>query len=233
MARQRKFQLIILRQGLHEQNIQLIVAEAERQHVPLKFVSAEEIEAMAHGKTHGGILALCTPKPATPVERLMEQIKSGQRSVAMILLEGVDDAQNLGFTVRSAEALGIDAILLKKHLWDFDGTAVSRASSGAFERLPVVLVDQVDKIIPKFRQLGLQTWGCIANAKRTMYQVDLTQPTILAIGGEKRGLSAAVREQCEGFIKIPMLSEIGSLSLSHSASILMAEVMRQRIAEQA
>ena len=233
LARQRKFQLIMLRQGLHEQNIQLIVAEAERQNIPLKFVSAEEIDAMARGRTHGGVLALCASKPATPVEWLIEQIKSGQRSVALVLLEGVDDAQNLGYTIRSSEALGMDAVLLKKHLWDFDGTAVSRASSGVFERLPVVLIDQVDKIFPKFRQLGLQTLGCIANAKRTMYEVDLTQPTILAIGGEKRGLSAAVREQCDGFIKIPMLSEIGSLSLSHSASILMAEVMRQRILKQA
>jgi len=188
---------------------------------------------MAHGKTHGGVLALCTPKPPTQIEWLMEQIKSRQQSAALILLEGVDDAQNLGFTMRSAEALGIDAVLLKKHLWDCDGAAVSRASSGAFERLPIVLVDQVDKIISKFRQLGLQTLGCIANAKRTMYEVDLIQPTILAIGGEKRGLSAAMRELCDGFIKIPMLSEIGSLSLSHSASILMAEMMRQRIAEQA
>lgn len=229
LARQRKIQLILIRQGLHEESVQTLLREAGQQEIPLKWISAAEIDAMAHGKTHGGILALCTPKPPAAIDVILEQIKTSSHPLAFLLLEGVDDAQNLGFTLRSAEALGMDAVLLKKHLWDFDGAAVSRASSGAFERLPVSLIDQADKILPRLIGCGMRILGCIANAKRTLFEVDLTRPTILAIGGEKRGLSAAVREHCDGFIKIPMVSNIGSLSLSHSASILMAEVMRQRL----
>jgi 23S rRNA (guanosine2251-2'-O)-methyltransferase len=228
-ARQRKISLIIIRSGLHERQIQPILDEAEQQKVSLKYASRAELDAMAHGKTHGGVIALATPKPPLSLETMLEQVKKQHRSPAVLLLEGIDDNQNLGFTLRSAEAMGIDAVLLKKHLWDFDGAAVSRASSGAFERMPIALLDQVDRTLPRFKNPVLKLFGCIANAKRTMYDVDLTVPVILAIGGEKRGLSAAVRNHCDVFIKIPMASDIGSLSLSHSASVVMAEMMRQRI----
>jgi 23S rRNA (guanosine2251-2'-O)-methyltransferase len=228
-ARQRKISLIIIRSGLHAGQIQPILDEAEQQNISIKYASGAELDAMAHGKTHGGIIALATPKPPLSWEVVLERIKYQTRSPGLLLLEGIDDSQNLGFTLRSAEAMGIDAVLLKKHLWDFDGAAVSRASSGAFERMPIALLDQVDKTLPRFKNAGLKLFGCIANAKRTIYDADLTAPAILAIGGEKRGLSAAVRNHCDTFIKIPMAAEIGSLSLSHSASVVMAEMMRQRI----
>ena len=148
---------------------------------------------------------------------------------ALLLLEGVDDSQNLGFTLRTAEAFGLFAVVLKKHLWNFDSTAVSRASSGAYERLPLVLLDQAEKLLPKFKQAGLSIYGIIANAKRTMYEADLRQPVMVAVGGEKRGLSAAVRSCCDTFLGIPMIADVGSLSLSHAAGIIMAEIMRQRL----
>jgi len=228
-ARQRKISLIIIRSGLHAGQIQPILDEAEQQNISIKYASGAELDAMAHGKTHGGIIALATPKPPLSWEVVLERIKYQTRSPGLLLLEGIDDSQNFGFTLRSAEAMGIDAVLLKKHLWDFDGAAVSRASSGAFERMPIALLDQVDKTLPRFKNAGLKLFGCIANAKRTIYDADLTAPAILAIGGEKRGLSAAVRNHCDTFIKIPMATDIGSLSLSHSASVVMAEMMRQRI----
>ncbi len=228
-ARQRKFNLIIIRAGMHVASIQSLLEAATQQHIPVKYVPRAEIDTMARGKTHGGVLALATPRPITPIDTLMDELKGRRSDAALLLLEGVDDSQNLGFTIRSAEALGIAAILLKKHLWDFDGAAVSRASSGAFERLPIALFDQPEKILPRFKAMGFKIFGCIANAAKTMYEVDLRPPVILAIGGEKRGLSAAVRSYCSRFIKIPMMVNIGSLSLSHAASIVMAELVRQRL----
>lgn len=230
-ARQRKISLLVVREGLHRQPIESILRAAEGQHIPIKYVARPEIDAMAHGKTHGGIIALATPKPCLTVETLLKQLNTNYRipQPALLLLEGIDDSQNFGFTLRSAEALGIYAVLLKKHLWDFNSSAVSRASSGAYERMPIVLVDQIQKVLPKFKNHGFTVLGCIANSKRTIYDVDLTRSIILAIGGEKRGLSAMVRNYCDAFIKIPMISNLGSLSLSHASSIVMAEMMRQRL----
>ncbi len=232
-ARRRKITLLLIRSGLHLQQFDSILKEAEEQHVPVKYVSAAEIDAMAHGKTHGGVIALATPKPALDADRLFDQLKKLDHPAALLLLEGIDDSQNFGFTLRSAEATGMDAILLKKHLWDFDNNAVSRASSGAYERMSIVHLDQAEIVLLKFKRLGIIVLGCIANARKSLYEADLTQPFLLAIGGEKRGLSAGIRSLCDTFVKIPMMRSVGSLSLSHSASIIMAEAMRQRLLREA
>jgi 23S rRNA (guanosine2251-2'-O)-methyltransferase len=73
--------------------------------------------------------------------------------------------------------------------------------------------------------------GCLAGVKRILFSTDLTGATIIAIGGEKRGLSGAVRSICDGFVTIPTRGEASSLSLSHAAAIVLGEAMRQRLGE--
>lgn len=220
--------MLIIKQGLPEEKISELLAEAERQNIPVQRLPKNEIDAMAFGKTHGGILALCASKSPHRMEELIHHIDGVGVHPLLLLLEGVEDSQNLGYTLRSAEALGAHALLLKKHLWDFDETAVSRASSGSYERMPIVKIDRAVDELEILRRKGIKIWGCIANAKRTCYDVDLSAPVVLAVGGEKRGLSAAVREKCDGFLRIPMSANSTSLPLSHAASILLAEAMRQR-----
>jgi 23S rRNA (guanosine2251-2'-O)-methyltransferase len=145
----------------------------------------------------------------------------------LLLLEGVEDARNLGFTLRGAVAFGVHAVLIKKHLWDLDAVEVARPSSGAYERLPLAQVEDVETL-QRLRRAGIKLHGCIAGARQTMYEADLAGPTILAVGGEKRGLSGAVRSICDAFISIPTRDESTSLSLSHAGAALMAEAMRQR-----
>jgi len=226
--RRRRIQLLILKHGLPDAKIADLLLEAERQKIPVQRLLKPEIDAMAYGRTHGGVLALCSAKPPGSMDELHQLIETQASATLLLLLEGVEDTQNLGYTMRSAEALGVQAILLKKHLWDFDETAVSRSSSGAYERLPLIKIERGAEELKGLQKRGLKIWGCLANAKRTCYDMDLTQPCVLAIGGEKRGLSGAVRDRCDGFMKIPMRQGASSLSLSHAACILMGEAMRQR-----
>jgi tRNA G18 (ribose-2'-O)-methylase SpoU len=89
---------------------------------------------------------------------------------------------------------------------------------------------QIDEIAPlqRLRQRGVRLIGCLAGVKQTIFDANLTGPTILAIGGEKRGLSGAVRSICDQFVTIPTRPEAPSLSLSHAAAIVLGEAMRQR-----
>jgi 23S rRNA (guanosine2251-2'-O)-methyltransferase len=227
-ARQRKFRLILIKQNLNPARIRDVVAAAEEQAIPVKYVAAEELDAMTKGKSHGGLAAICTAKPKFEIDKLIELCKKLSEPAFLLLVEGTEDAQNLGYTLRSAEALGAHAVLLKKHVWNFDAVAVARASSGAFERMPLVQVENAEKELLPLQRLGIKFYGCIGGAKRTIYEVDLTGPVLLAIGGERRGLSGALREMCDSFVRIPMTAGAGSLSLSHAAAVVMAEVMRQR-----
>ena len=227
-ARHRKFQVILIRQGTHEEKVREILDTAAEMGVPIRHVDARELDALAHGSSHGGVIAICTAKPRADAAQLLEFLETITGPPLLLLLEGVDDARNLGFTLRSADAMGVHAVLIKKHLWDFDPIEVGRPSSGAYERLTLAQIDTVEPL-KQLQRNGLQLLGCIAGARRTMYETDLRRPTILAVGGEKRGLSGAVRDICDAFLTIPTVGpEASSLSLSHASGIVIAEAMRQR-----
>ena len=225
-ARQRRFQVVLVRHDAHEEKVRDVIGLAEQLNVPVRRVAPKELDTLAHGSTHGGVLAIVSEKPRTSPDELIDRIERMNEPPLLLLLEGVDDSRNLGFTLRTADAIGAHAVLIKKHLWDFDATEVARPSSGAYERLPLVQIDDVEPL-KQLQRRGLRLFGCVAGAKRTMYDVELSGPSILAIGGEKRGLSGAVREICDRFVTIPTRGG-ASLSMSHAASILLAEAMRQR-----
>lgn len=226
-ARRRRFQLVLVADNSRSEGIAQTVADAEALGVPVKRAPAAELDAMAHGRTHGGVIAICSARPPAPWEE-MEALLKNKASVLLLLIEGVEDARNLGFTLRSADALGVDAVLLKKHVWDFDPVEVSRSASGAWDSLPLFRVERAAAEIDALRKAGVHFWGCVPNARRSAWDADLKGKCCLAIGGEKRGLSAVVRERCDGFLTIPMRPGSTSLSLSHAAAVLLGEASRQR-----
>ncbi len=229
-ARKRRFEVILIRHDAHADKVQEVIDLAEQMSVPIRRVDAKELDNLAHGATHGGVVAICTPKQRTSVEDLIAQLDATREAPLLMLLEGVDDARNLGFTLRTADAVGVHAVLIKKHLWDFDETEVARPASGAYEKLTLV---QIDTVAPLrlLQARGVRLLGCIAGVNTALFDADLTGPTILAIGGEKRGLSGAVRDICDGFVTIPTKSGGSSLSLSHAGAIVMGEALRQRLAK--
>lgn len=226
-ARRRRIQMVLVKHDTPAAKIQDVLDAAAANNVPVKRVDGAELDAMAHGASHGGVLALVLPKPRWNGDDLLDCLRRLTTPPLLILLEGVDDARNLGFTIRTAEAVGCTAILIKKHLWDFDEAEVARSSSGAYERLPLVQFDDV-ALVRDVQKQGVLVYGCLAGVKRNLYDMDLKKPVLLAIGGEKRGLSGAMREICDQFITIPTIGGASSLSLSHAGAIVLGEAFRQR-----
>ena len=227
LAKRRRIQLVLVKHDAPATKIQDVVDAADANGVPVKRVDGRELDAMAHGASHGGVLAIVLPKPRWTGDDLLDAVRRMTAAPLLLMLEGVDDARNLGFTIRTAESLGCDAILVKKHLWDFDETEVARAASGGYERLPLVVFEGVD-LVRNLQKLGVVAYGCLAGVKRSVFDADLKGPTLLAIGGEKRGLSGAMRDCCDAFITIPTIGGASSLSLSHAGAIVLAEAFRQR-----
>ena len=170
-ARQRRFDVILIRHGIHEETVQEILELAGEMNVAVRYVDGREIDALAHGASHGGVIAVVSPKPRMTVEALLEMLSRQAEPALLLLLEGVDDARNLGFTLRSAEALGAQAVLIKKHLWDFDSVEVARPASGAYERLPLVQIDEI-KPVQQLQARGIKLVGCLAGVRQT-----ITTPT--------------------------------------------------------
>lgn len=222
--------MVLIRQGLRHEAAADVLALAERRGVAVRTVDRAELDALAHGGTHGGIAAICSARPLLSAGWLVDHVRRLREPALLLLLEGIEDARNLGFTLRTAEAMGAHAVLIKKHLWDLDATEIARPASGAYERLALVRVESVD-VVRELRKAGVHVVGCLARARRSIRQVDLRRATLLAVGGEKRGLSGAMRGQCDAFATIPTVGGASSLSLSHAAAIALAEVLRQRTEE--
>lgn len=234
-ARQRRFEVLLLSHGIHEDSVEDIILAAAEVTLPITYASREQLDSMAHGHSHGGVILVCSPKPRTTFDQLIALLDKAASERGepplLLLLEGIDDARNLGFTLRTAEAMGAHAVLVKKHLWDFDETEVSRPSSGAYERMPLVQFDTADSL-HELKRRRIRLYGCIAGVKRTIYGTDLRARggVCLAIGGEKRGLSGAVRRICDKFLTIPSVEGAASLSLSAAAAVVLGEARRQRLA---
>src|SRR3954469_12147655 len=160
-ARQRKFQVILVSHGAHMEKLQELLDLAAELNVPVKTVDRRELDAMAHGQTHGGVVALVSAKPRRTAEQLIDLIDTLRTPPLLLLIEGVEDARNLGFTLRSAEALGVHAVLIKKHLWDLDAIEIARPASGAYERLPLVQISDVEPL-EQLRKREIKLYGCLA-----------------------------------------------------------------------
>jgi len=210
-AGRRNFDALLVRQGIQDDSIRDLLDAAGSRGVTVRKVREEALDAQAHGKSHGGVVLLAEPLAPVPLP---------EQADFLLLLDGVDDGRNLGYALRTAEAFGVQGVILRRRAWDFDGGDVSRASSGAYERMPIVIGDEVPR--------GLALIGCMAGASKTIYDEELSRPLALAIGGEKRGLSAAVRDRCVSRVSIPTRAGSTSLSLTHAAAVAMAEVARQR-----
>ncbi len=222
-ARLRKFEIVLISEAVGEEKVAEVIRLAGECRVLVRRVPPLALEKMTHGKTHGGVVMTCTDRSPTPLEEILR----GTSSHLLLYLEGIEDVRTLGQILRSADALGVTGILVRKHKWDFDSGDLSRASSGSYEHLPFHRFEGTD-VIGRVRKEGIKVVGCIANVRRTIYEGEWDRPTMIAIGGEKRGLSGATREQCDQFLKIPTRAGAPSLTSGHAAAIVLAEAVRSR-----
>lgn len=225
-AGRRRFEELRLGRSADRFKLDDVLQAAQAKGVPVRRVEDEELGAQA--KSHGGVVAVVGPKPLTAAAELSAALERSRRAPLLVLLDGADDPRNLGYVLRTAEAFGADALLVRRRAWDLDETAVSRASSGAYERLPVVLVDRALSQLAELAPRGLTLVGCVPRARDSLYALDLKRPVILAVGGEKRGLSGEVREACGVLACVPTAGGPSSLSMTQAAAVVLGEAFRQR-----
>ncbi|MGB1719891.1 MAG: 23S rRNA (guanosine(2251)-2'-O)-methyltransferase RlmB, partial [Candidatus Latescibacterota bacterium] len=147
----------------------------------------------------------------------------------LVFLDQIQDPHNLGAIVRSAHAVGADAIVLPRRGACGLTAAAVKAAAGAAEHVPICQVDNIQKALQKVRALGVWTIGLDAQGDTDFTSVDYGRACALVVGSEGRGLRRMVGERCDFLVSIPMArSEVGSLNASVAAGIVLYEVHRQR-----
>jgi len=191
-------------------------------------VHPDDLDNLTSGKTHGGIVAVCSDRT---IPRLAESMKSIRDDGFYVFLEGIEDPYNFGYTIRSLFAAGADGVILPPRNWMGVAGLVARSSAGTSEKMPLFIAEPAE-VIPLFREKGYRAACAEIRDAVDLYEADLTLPLLLVIGGEKRGISRAVLSEADLNVRIGYHGDFrGSLSSAASAAVLAFEVGRQNAKE--
>jgi len=196
--------------------------------VPLQKVPRSELDRLTTGANHQGVAA---EVPDYAYARFDDLLKTAQDNpnALFLVLDYLQDPQNLGTLLRTAEATGVSGVILPERRAAGITPAVRNASSGAVEHLAVAQVVNLPRALDQLKEAGVWVAGLEDEPKALPYaKPDYTGRLALVVGSEGPGLGRLVRERCDYFVLLPMLGKIASLNAAVAGSVVLYEVLRQR-----
>jgi len=204
--------------------LRALVRMAEASGIAVRRCSDAQLLRSSRGRLHQGVVADVDQPRAYTLDDLLQ----ANSNPLLVVLDGIEDPQNLGAILRTAEAAGVDGVIRQsRRAARLDGVA-SKASAGAVAHVRLVRVVNIARTLETLKAAGVWTVGLDGAASHRYDQVDLTRPTALVLGGEEKGLRRLVRDRCDWLVSIPMAGQLASLNVSVAAGIALFEAVRQR-----
>jgi 23S rRNA (guanosine2251-2'-O)-methyltransferase len=201
---------------------------ARERGVPVEVRLRADLDRLAKGVPHQGVVAEAGPFPYVEPEDILARAVAAREAAFLVVLDGIQDPQNLGAILRTAEAAGAHGLILPRDRAVGVTPGAVRASAGATEHLPVGRVTNLAAFLEWIKGQGLWVVGADPTGERLLYGADLTGPLALVIGAEGRGLRPLVRSRCDVQVRIPLSGGVASLNASCAAAVCIFEVIRQR-----
>jgi 23S rRNA (guanosine2251-2'-O)-methyltransferase len=214
--------------GREDQRMQHILDLAEKHGVRIESLPRKKLDDMIDGR-HQGVVAKATmPQINWGEEELFEQLSALDHPPMLLVLDGVTDPHNLGACLRSAEAAGVDAVIVPKDKSADLNATVRKVACGAAETMPFVRVTNLARTLEKLKQQGIWLYGTAGEAAQSVFEVDLKGPVALVMGAEGKGMRRLTREHCDYLVNLPMAGAVSSLNVSVATGICLFEAVRQR-----
>lgn len=179
-------------------------------------------------KNSQGIVASVTDYNYYTVDDILKEANNKKEPPFIIILDKIEDPQNLGAIVRSAECLGAHGVIIQKRNAAQVTETVEKVAAGACNYVKIARVTNITESIKYLKKQGLWIYGLDMDGASDIYSTDLSGPIGLVVGNEGSGISKLVLQNCDFIIKIPMVGHIESLNASVSAAISMYEIVRQK-----
>ncbi|MEZ7590317.1 23S rRNA (guanosine(2251)-2'-O)-methyltransferase RlmB [Veillonella atypica] len=222
----RSIQRILVSDDKVKTGLSDIVGLAKSKGVEVRPTPVKQMNRYETDVPHQGVIAFVNAVEFKDLGEVLQE--SNHENPLLILTDGVEDPHNMGAIIRTAECVGATAVLIpKRHNAPINAT-VAKTSAGAVEQIPLVQVGNVTQTIKQLQKQEFWVLGAHMDGDRTLYEADLTIPTVLVIGNEGKGISRVVKEACDFLVTIPMYGNLNSLNASVAAAILMYEAVRQR-----
>jgi len=229
-AGRRHCENVLLAEGIQESGtVARILALAEERGIPLKHVPRRQLDQLG-SVNHQGVAAQVGPYPYAELDDMLHLAQQRGEPPFLLLLDCLQDPQNLGTLLRTAEAVAVHGVVIPRRRAAQVTPAVSNASAGAVEHLLVVQVTNLVRAMAELKKQGIWIVGleCALEAQ-DYHETDLNMPLALVVGSEGRGLRRLVRERCDLLIQLPMRGSINSLNASVAGSIALYEAWQQRL----
>lgn len=226
---ERSINKLFVQQGQSTGSIRELIALARDKKIIIEEVSISKLNALVKDVKHQGVVATVAPVAYAELEDVLALAKAKDQPPFLILLDELQDPQNVGAILRTANIAGAHGVLItKRRSCPLTGT-VAKISAGAIEHTPVVQIGNVAQTLEQLQKQGLWVVGADMDGAADYFASDLTGPIVLVIGGEGKGLGRLVKEKCDILVKIPMFGQITSLNASVACGILAFDIVRQRL----
>jgi 23S rRNA (guanosine2251-2'-O)-methyltransferase len=229
-------QRLWVQQGRDDKRITSLLELAQNQGVPVAREPRKDLDDMVSGR-HQGVVAetLNTPVHGEVLQAnlwqeadLLRMVDEKQGPVLILVLDGVTDPHNLGACLRSADAAGVDAVVVPKDKSADLSPTARKVACGAAEVVPFARVTNIVRTLDALKERNVWIFGAAGEAEKSIYDNDLSGSMALVMGAEGAGLRRLTREHCDFLVKLPMAGSVSSLNVSVATGVCLFEVVRQR-----
>jgi 23S rRNA (guanosine2251-2'-O)-methyltransferase len=231
IARRQGHRLLVVPQ--RRQALEKLVLHATNLRIPIVEIEGGTLTALAGFDGHQGIALVTDRRQFAGLDDILARAIERNEPPFVLVLDSLEDPQNFGSLLRTAEASGVHGVVYPTHRQAPLSAAAVKASAGAVEHLLLVPVEDLAEALTDLHVRGLRIVGTDADASLTAREADLRGPAAIVVGSEGQGLGPAVRRRCDTVVRIPMRGRVTSLNASVAGSILLYEASSQRGGEQA
>ena len=209
-----------------------VIATANSHGIEVQPANRARLQQISGEFRHQGVVAevrRSTVLDEAGLRSLVEaRLEESDPKLLLLLLAGIQDPHNLGACLRTANAAGVDAVIVPRHGAASLGPTVSKVAAGAAEHMPFALVANLGRVLTWLGEYGVALLGTSDQGDKSLFAADLDRPLVLVMGREESGLSKGIAARCDELLSLPMLGAVSSLNVSVAAGICLYEVLRQR-----
>lgn len=225
-----RFQQVFVLKGREDRRLQPLIQSLEAQGIAVQVATRQWLDEASEGAVHQGILAQVKPGRQYQEGDLPDLLEKIEQPLILIL-DGVTDPHNLGACLRSADAAGVDAVIVPKDRSAALNATAKKVACGAAETVPLIRVTNLARTMRLLQEYHVWIVGTAGEADHTLYQSKMTGGMALVMGAEGEGMRRLTREHCDELISIPMAGSVSSLNVSVATGICLFEAVRQRQAK--
>jgi 23S rRNA (guanosine2251-2'-O)-methyltransferase len=219
---------VFVQTGRSDSRMSEMTSFLSTQKINFSIINKTKLDRLSKGELHQGIVAEVILPPLQGHKALIDFVTKLSSIPLILMLDSIQDPRNLGACLRSANAAGVDCVVVNK-----DGSApinavVHKTSVGAINKLKIFQVTNLARTIKSLQALELWVIGLDGDATTSIYEINFIDPTVVVMGTEGKGLRQLTKKTCDQLAQIPMIGNIESLNVSVATGITLFEARRQR-----